>query len=108
VIDHVGLGVSDLERSRAFNEQALAPLGYQVLIERNSSLGFGHNAKPDFFIHINRPLSGPTMSPSPARTGPPWTPSTPPAWPPAAATTALPAHAPKYHQHYYGGRCGCW
>src|SRR5215218_1243460 len=34
------------------------------------------------------------MSPSPARTGPPWTPSTPPAWPPAAATTALPAHAP--------------
>jgi catechol 2,3-dioxygenase-like lactoylglutathione lyase family enzyme len=60
VIDHIGLGVSDLERSRAFYEQALAPLGYQVLVERDGSLGFGHNAKPDFFIHINRPLSGPT------------------------------------------------
>ena len=43
MIDHVGLGVSDLERSRAFYEQALAPLGYQVLIERDGSLGFGHN-----------------------------------------------------------------
>ena len=60
MIDHVGLGVSDLERSRAFYEKALAPLGYQVLIERDGSLGFGHNAKPDFFIHSNRPLSGPT------------------------------------------------
>ena len=60
MIDHLGLGVSDLERSRAFYERALEPLGYRVLIERNGSLGFGRDGKPDFFVHVNRPLSGPT------------------------------------------------
>jgi hypothetical protein len=60
VIDHVGLGVSNLEQSKAFYRQALHPHGYQVLLERDGSVGFGRNGKPDFFIHVNRPLSGPT------------------------------------------------
>ncbi len=60
MIDHVGLGVSDLAQSRAFYQQALAPLGYQLLIEGDGSFGFGHNGTPDLFVHINRPLSGPT------------------------------------------------
>jgi catechol 2,3-dioxygenase-like lactoylglutathione lyase family enzyme len=60
VIDHVGLGVSDLEQSKAFYEQALGPLGYQLLMERDGSAGLGRNGKPDLWIHANRPLSGPT------------------------------------------------
>jgi hypothetical protein len=60
VIDHVGLGVSNLEQSKVFYRQALHPHGYQVLLERDGSVGFGRNGKPDFFIHVNRPLSGPT------------------------------------------------
>jgi catechol 2,3-dioxygenase-like lactoylglutathione lyase family enzyme len=60
VIDHVGLGVSDLEQSKAFYQQALRPLGYQLLMERDGSVGFGRDGKPDFFIHANRTLSGPT------------------------------------------------
>ena len=60
MIDHVGLGVSDLEESKAFYQQALRPLGYQLLMERDGSAGFGSNGKPDFWIHANRPLSGPT------------------------------------------------
>ena len=28
--------------------------------ERDGSAGFGYNGKPDFWIHANRPLSGPT------------------------------------------------
>jgi len=60
VIDHVGLGVSDLEHSKAFYQQALRPLGYQLLMERDGSAGLGRNAKPDFWIHANRPVSGPT------------------------------------------------
>jgi catechol 2,3-dioxygenase-like lactoylglutathione lyase family enzyme len=60
VIDHVGLGVSDLERSKAFYQQALDPLGYRLLLVRDGSVGLGRNGKPDFFIHVNRPLSGPT------------------------------------------------
>jgi hypothetical protein len=60
MIDHVGLGVSDLEQSKAFYQQALSPLGYQLLMERDGSAGFGGNGKPDLWIHANRPLSGPT------------------------------------------------
>jgi catechol 2,3-dioxygenase-like lactoylglutathione lyase family enzyme len=59
VIDHVGLGVSDLDASKAFYEQALRPLGYRLLMQRDGSAGFGMNGKPDFWIHVNRPLSGP-------------------------------------------------
>jgi catechol 2,3-dioxygenase-like lactoylglutathione lyase family enzyme len=57
VVDHGGLGVSDLEESKAFYQQALRPLGYQLLMER---AGFGRDGKPDLWIHANRPLSGPT------------------------------------------------
>ena len=60
MIDHVGLGVSDLEQSKAFYQQALGPLGYQLLKEHDGSAGFGSNGKPDLWIHANRPLSGPT------------------------------------------------
>jgi catechol 2,3-dioxygenase-like lactoylglutathione lyase family enzyme len=59
VIDHVGMGVSDLDASKAFYEQALRPLGYQLLMQRDGSAGFGRNGKPDFWIHANRPVSGP-------------------------------------------------
>jgi catechol 2,3-dioxygenase-like lactoylglutathione lyase family enzyme len=59
MIDHVGLGVRELERSKAFYQQALGPLGYTLLSERGGSAGFGVNGKPDFWIHANRPVSGP-------------------------------------------------
>jgi catechol 2,3-dioxygenase-like lactoylglutathione lyase family enzyme len=59
VIDHVGLGVRGLKQSKAFYQQALGPLGYELLMERNGSVGFGMNRKPDFWIHANRPVSAP-------------------------------------------------
>ena len=49
MIDHLKLHVTDPARSRAFYEQALAPLGYRVLLDRPSSIGMGAN-RPDFFI----------------------------------------------------------
>jgi catechol 2,3-dioxygenase-like lactoylglutathione lyase family enzyme len=60
VIDHVGLGVRDLEQSLAFYRRALAPLGYQLLLTGDGTAGFGREPKPDFFIHVNRAVSGPT------------------------------------------------
>ena len=41
MIDHTGLLVSDLERSRRFYTAALAPLGYCVRLERPQAVGFG-------------------------------------------------------------------
>ena len=58
VIDHVNLGVADLATSRAFYERALAPLGYSVLMESPSGVGFAWEGKPDFWIS-DRPSSAP-------------------------------------------------
>jgi catechol 2,3-dioxygenase-like lactoylglutathione lyase family enzyme len=40
-VDHVKLPVSDLEATRAFYSEALAPLGYRLVYEGPESLGFG-------------------------------------------------------------------
>ena len=51
-IDHVGLAVADLGRARAFYEQALAPLGIEVVMEVTVGgvhVGFG-DTRPFFWI----------------------------------------------------------
>ena len=53
MLDHLGLEVADFERSRAFYEQALAPLGISLLMEPAAQVaGFGeaHDQKPHFWI----------------------------------------------------------
>jgi catechol 2,3-dioxygenase-like lactoylglutathione lyase family enzyme len=41
MIDHIGISVTDLARSLAFYERALAPLGYTVLMKGEQFAGFG-------------------------------------------------------------------
>ena len=41
MIDHTGFNVSDYALSRAFYQKALAPLGYRICLELESSAGFG-------------------------------------------------------------------
>lgn len=50
MLDHVGLVVSDYDRSKSFFERALAPLGYTKLMEFGAAAGFGMAGKPDFWI----------------------------------------------------------
>jgi catechol 2,3-dioxygenase-like lactoylglutathione lyase family enzyme len=102
VIDHVGLGVRDLGQSKAFYQQALGPLGYELLLERNGSAGFGMNGKPDFWIHTNRSVSAPVhvAIASPDRT-------TVDAFHAAGLAAGgrdngTPGVRPHYHQNYYG------
>jgi catechol 2,3-dioxygenase-like lactoylglutathione lyase family enzyme len=49
MFDHVGITVSDLERSRAFYAAVLAPLGAQELVEGPEAVGFGVD-NPRFWI----------------------------------------------------------
>jgi catechol 2,3-dioxygenase-like lactoylglutathione lyase family enzyme len=49
-IDHVTLNVRDYQRSRQFYEQALAPLGYEVVMDFGTACGIGAGRKPDFWI----------------------------------------------------------
>jgi catechol 2,3-dioxygenase-like lactoylglutathione lyase family enzyme len=56
MIDHTGVNVSDFEASRRFYAAALAPLGYELLLEFNASVaGFGEQGKPDFWIAQGEP-----------------------------------------------------
>jgi catechol 2,3-dioxygenase-like lactoylglutathione lyase family enzyme len=51
MIDHISVGVSDLERSARFYEAALAPLGLSRLVTRPATVGFGKNY-PEFWINL--------------------------------------------------------
>ncbi|WP_413987961.1 VOC family protein [Labrys okinawensis] len=57
MFDHIGFPVRDFARSRAFYDQALAPLGYSVQMEvtaeqtgGDAHVGYGANGRPQFWI----------------------------------------------------------
>ncbi len=58
MIDHVIIGVDDLEACSAFYEQALAALGMGVVMAMPHGVGYGKDGKPAFWI-ADRELSGP-------------------------------------------------
>ena len=51
MLDHIGLEVSDYEKSKAFYKAAMAPLGYEMIMEVYGYAGFGADGKPDFWIN---------------------------------------------------------
>ena len=63
MIDHISVGVSDLERSAKFYEAAFAPLGLTKLIVRPANIGFG-KTYPEFWINLRA-----GMKPVPPETG---------------------------------------
>lgn len=56
MIDHIGFPVSDYARAKAFYTEALAPLGYTLIMEVQQdendapAAGFGRDGKADFWI----------------------------------------------------------
>ena len=62
MIDHTGVKVSDLAKSKAFYRAALAPLGYRLLMEFPAEVtggddvaGFGVPPKADFWLARGTP-----------------------------------------------------
>ena len=51
MIDHVSVGVRDLERAARFYEAALAALGLSRVVTRSATIGFGKNY-PEFWINL--------------------------------------------------------
>jgi catechol 2,3-dioxygenase-like lactoylglutathione lyase family enzyme len=51
MIDHISVGVSDLERSARFYEATLATLGLSRLVTRPATIGFG-KSYPEFWINL--------------------------------------------------------
>ncbi|GLQ92264.1 VOC family protein [Dyella acidisoli] len=66
MIDHIGVSVSDFEKSKAFYVKALTAIGYALLMEFPSAVtgstdvaGFGEPPKPDFWISKGAPHQPP-------------------------------------------------
>jgi catechol 2,3-dioxygenase-like lactoylglutathione lyase family enzyme len=51
MIDHVSVGVPDLDRAARFYELTLAPLGLSRLVTRPATVGFGKRY-PEFWINL--------------------------------------------------------
>jgi catechol 2,3-dioxygenase-like lactoylglutathione lyase family enzyme len=56
MIDHVSVGVRDLERAAQFYGSTLAPLGLSRLVTRLTTIGFG-KAYPEFWINLRVDMS---------------------------------------------------
>ncbi|HSN90087.1 MAG TPA: VOC family protein [Anaeromyxobacteraceae bacterium] len=59
MIDHMTLTVRDYARSVAFYKQALAPLGYGLVMEFDGACGFGEPRKPSFWMKQGDPPTTP-------------------------------------------------
>jgi catechol 2,3-dioxygenase-like lactoylglutathione lyase family enzyme len=56
MIDHVSVGVRDLERAARFYELTLAPLGLSRLVTRPATIGFG-KSYPEFWINLRADMA---------------------------------------------------
>ena len=50
LFDHVIIDVADIGSARSFYERALAPLGYELVMESDGRYAFGRDGRPDFWI----------------------------------------------------------
>ena len=62
MIDHTGLVVRDLQKSKTFYQKLLASIGYELLMEfpkevtqTTAVAGFGEHGKPDFWLSEGNP-----------------------------------------------------
>jgi catechol 2,3-dioxygenase-like lactoylglutathione lyase family enzyme len=60
MIDHAGIPVTDISKSKAFYRDALAPLGYAIIMEFDDAVGFGVPPKPDLWIGSTARSGAPT------------------------------------------------
>jgi catechol 2,3-dioxygenase-like lactoylglutathione lyase family enzyme len=102
MIDHIGVSVSNLEKSTEFYKKALAPLGYELLRSfGDMASGFGVKPKPDFWIgkgevkhhvHVAFRASGRAEVRAFYEA----------AMAAGATDNGPPGPRPHYHEHYYG------
>jgi catechol 2,3-dioxygenase-like lactoylglutathione lyase family enzyme len=102
MIDHMGITVRDLAKSKAFYSIALGALGYVPFTTDPDAIGYGireghgktTNPGGEFWLSEGAPMTPPSTSLSTPHRRPMSTRSMPPVWPPAEPTTARPDFAP--------------
>ena len=103
MIDHIGIRVSNLERSIAFYTKALAPLGFELVMKWESFAGFGIGGKAEFWIdgreapketfHVAFRTNGRQQVRDFHQA----------ALAAGGKDNGAPGPRPHYHEHYYGG-----
>jgi catechol 2,3-dioxygenase-like lactoylglutathione lyase family enzyme len=96
------LTVSDLARSRAFYERALAPLGYGVQMEWEGYVGFGGPRKPSFWMKAGPMPQSPMHIAFVAADRPKVDAFYAAALAAGGRDDGPPGPRPHYHPHYYG------
>jgi catechol 2,3-dioxygenase-like lactoylglutathione lyase family enzyme len=56
MIDHVSIAVRDLDRSARFYQGVLAAIGYEKLVVRPRTIGFG-KAYPEFWLNLRATMA---------------------------------------------------
>ncbi|WP_066960766.1 VOC family protein [Microbulbifer sp. Q7] len=102
MLDHIGLIVHDYQRSKAFYQSALAPLGYELVMEMAGWAGFGWGGKPQLLIK-----GGSSTAPAVHIAFSAEDRETVQAFHKAAIEAGgkdngAPGLRPEYHEHYYG------
>ena len=57
MLDHVSIGVRDVQAARNFYDAALGPLGYRCLHEGADALGYGAGAAEFWVLAVARPIA---------------------------------------------------
>jgi catechol 2,3-dioxygenase-like lactoylglutathione lyase family enzyme len=109
MIDHIGFGVSNMERAKAFYLNALKPLGIGVVMEvsaeetgADAHAGFGANDKAFFWIGTGGKPKGGTHVAFTAQTRAEVDAFYRAAMAAGGRDNGAPGPRPHYHEHYYG------
>lgn len=112
MIDHLGIQVTDYDKSKKFYLRALGPLGYSVIMELKREqipelpspeiCGFGEQGKPDFWLSGSDKPSTPQHLAFRAETRAAVDAFYKAALAEGAKSNGEPGLRPHYHPNYYG------
>jgi catechol 2,3-dioxygenase-like lactoylglutathione lyase family enzyme len=109
MLDHIGFGVIDFARSKAFYEKVLAPLGFRLVMEvtpeqsgGGAHAGFGDGDKGSFWIGTGSLLTGPLHVAFIAKNRAAVDAFYRAALAAGARDNGKPGLRPHYHENYYG------
>jgi len=103
MLDHVGFGVANYERSKAFYAEALGALDIELITEpRGRAAGFGRGGKPFFWLEATRPPVTQVHVAFPCESRDLVHAFHEAALAAGGADNGAPGLRPIYHEHYYG------
>jgi catechol 2,3-dioxygenase-like lactoylglutathione lyase family enzyme len=109
MLDHIGIDVSDIEKSKKFYTAALEPLGYKLLMEfpkevtgSTHAVGYGIPHKPDFWLGVGKPNNSPIHVAFRAENRKIVDAFYKAAMAAGGKDNGAPGLRPHYHEHYYG------